>query len=195
MFHIQMNVRQHLTLRPRTDAGRTLLGLSRALSAVKDVDQAIQWELTLNAWWQRHGHLTKERTRDGYKSWFTHESLRKAWHVLAKITQNGTLFTFITYGNPRTTSPLEGGINNGIRHVLRAHRGMSENHMKRAAEWFLFLHDNTIEDAYKLIPAEKKEPMRPVVEDNDSDDITQLYGTELSAEEGLWSRSGWAGRS
>ena len=72
---------------------------------------------------------------------------------------------------------------------------MSENHMKRAAEWFLFLHDNTIEDAYKLIQAEKKEPMRPVVEDNDSDDITQLYGTELSAEEGLWSRSGWAGRS
>jgi transposase-like protein len=65
VFHIQMNVRQQLTLWPRAGAGRTLLGLSRALSAVKDVDQAVQWEPTLNARWQRHGHLTKERTRDG----------------------------------------------------------------------------------------------------------------------------------
>jgi hypothetical protein len=195
LFHIQMNVRRHLTLRPRTHAGRTLLGLSRTLSAVHDIDQAIQWELTLNAWWQRHGHLTKERTRDGHKSWFTHETLRKAWLVLANVTQNGTLFTFVTYGNARTTSPLEGGINNGIRHVLRAHRGMSETHMKRAAEWFLFLHDNTIEDAYKLIPAQKKEPIKATVESDEDEDFPQLYGTELTAEEGLWSRSGWAGRA
>lgn len=196
VFHIQMNVRQHLTLRPRTDAGRTLLGLSRGLSAVRTIDQAIQWELTLNAWWQRYGHLTKERTRDSYRSWFTHDRLRKAWQVLAKLTRNGTLFTFITHGNVRTTSPLEGGINNGIRHVLRSHRGMSENHMKRAAEWFLYLHDNSIEDAYRFIPEDTPAVTPELIDDdNDDDDSPKLYGTALTPEEGLWLRSGWGGRS
>ena len=75
-----------------------------------------------------------------------------AWQVLAKLTRNGTLFTFITHDNVRTESPLEDGINNGIRHVLRSHRGMSEAHMKRSSEWFFYLHDNRIEDAYRFIP-------------------------------------------
>jgi hypothetical protein len=85
-----MNIRRHLTLNPRTDAGRRLLGLSRELSTVRDQDAVIAWRLKLEAWWQAHGHLTKERS----------------------------------CGNARTTSPLEGGINNGIRTVLRNHRGM-----------------------------------------------------------------------
>jgi len=90
LFHVQMNIRRHLTLNPRTDAGRRLLGLSRELSTVRDQDAVIAWRLKLEAWWQAHGHLTKERS----------------------------------CGNARTTSPLEGGINNGIRTVLRNHRGM-----------------------------------------------------------------------
>ena len=36
LFHVQMNIRRHLTLNPRTDAGRRLLALSRELSAVHE---------------------------------------------------------------------------------------------------------------------------------------------------------------
>lgn len=148
-----MNIRRYLTVNPRTDAGRRLRTLSLELSRVRTADDAIAWRLKLEAWWQTHGHLTKERSTDGRSSWFTHDRLRKAWQLLAKLTRDRTLFTYIDHGNTRTTSPLEGGINNGIRHVLRSHRGMTEPNMKRAAEWFLTLHEIPLERAHDLIPA------------------------------------------
>ncbi|WP_374953454.1 transposase [Pseudoclavibacter sp. AY1H1] len=40
MFRVPMNVRRHLTLRPRTHGGRDLLELSRALSRVVDAGTA-----------------------------------------------------------------------------------------------------------------------------------------------------------
>lgn len=195
LFHVQMNIRRHLTMNPRTDAGRRLRALSLELSDVHEPDQVIAWRLKLEAWWQAYGHLTKERSYDGRKWWFTHDRLRKAWQLLSRLIRDGTLFTYVDYGNSRTTSPLEGGINNGIRHVLRAHRGMTEEHMKRAAEWFLTLHEIPHERAHELIA-----PAAPVDDpdaDADHDDTPEPspYGTGLSAEEGLWARSGWAGRT
>ena len=195
LFHIQLNVKQHLTLNPRTEAGIRLLKLSRELSKVRNEQDVIAWRLALEAWWQIYGHLTKERTFDKHRSWFTHDRLRKAWQVLHKVTKNGTLFTYVSYGNQRTTSALEGGINSQIRAVLRNHRGMSEDHMKRAAEWFLTMHETPLEDAYKLIPtaeATRRSRIKTIVEEPDG---PEEYGTGLAADEGLWLRSGWAGRN
>lgn len=195
LFHVQMNIRQHLTLNPRTDAGRRLLALSRALSSVRTVEDAIDWQVRLDVWWRAHGHLTKERTiRDG-RWWFTHERLRKAWLLLSRLTRDGVLFTWLDYGNPRTTSTLEGGINNGIRTVLRLHRGMTEDHMKRATEWFLTTREIPIHDAHRLIPATATPTPTANITPLHEPDTTPLYDTGLTADEGLWTRTGWAGRS
>jgi hypothetical protein len=196
MFHIQMNISRHLTFKPRTDAGRALLGLSKALSKVHTADDAIRWRIKLDQWWQTFGHLTKERTivRDG-KFWFTHDRLRKAWQLLSRVTRDGTLFTYIEYGNPRTTSPLEGGINAQIRARLRAHRGMTEPHMKRTAEWYLTLHELSIADALSHTNQQLTGAPHPEPTTADETDGPALYDTGLSAEEGLWNRSGWAGRA
>lgn len=194
VFHVQMNIRRHLTMNPRTDAGRRLKKLSLALSKVHTTEEVIAWRLKLEAWWQAHGHLTKERSTDGRSSWFTHDRLRKAWHLLSQLSQNGHLFTYVSYGNTRTTSPLEGGINNGIRHVLRHHRGMTEPHMKRAAEWFLTLHEIPIDRAHELIPATTPTTEPEPEQTTDEPTEANYYDTNASAEEGLWSRSGWAGR-
>jgi len=199
IFHVQMNVRRHLTMNPRSDAARRLRKLSLQLSKVLTPEDAIQWRLKLEAWWQAYGHLTKVRSSDGRASWFTHDRLRKAWLLLSKLSREGTLFTYVEHGNARTTSPLEGGINSGIRTVLRNHRGMTEPHMKRAAEWFLTVHEVPIERAYEMItnapdvtesPIDLPAKATPI----DVPEIS-LYDTTMSAEEGLWSRSGWAGRS
>lgn len=194
IFHVQMNIRRHLTFKPRTDAGRRLLGLSKQLSKVRTKDDVIAWRLKLEAWWQAYGHLTKERSTDGRATWFTHDRLRKAWQLLSRLSQDGTLFTYVIYENARTTSPLEGGINSSIRTVLRQHRGMTEEHMKRAAEWFLTLHEIPIERAHELIPA-RTPKLEPNIDDNDEPTEPDYYGTALSADEGLWQRSGWAGRA
>ncbi|MCU1407755.1 MAG: family transposase [Glaciihabitans sp.] len=199
IFHVQMNIRRHLTMNPRSDAARRLRKLSLQLTDVREPQDAIQWQLKLEAWWQAYGHLTKVRTYDGRKSWFTHDPLRKAWNLLFRLSRDGTLFTYVEHSNARTTSPLEGGINSGIRAVLRSHRGMPEAHAKRAAEWFLTLHEIPIDRAHELITAAPTESETPIdlparTQAVEAPEIS-LYDTSLSAEEGLWNRSGWAGRS
>lgn len=196
LFHIQMNIRQHLTMRPRTDAGRALLGLSKALTKVATADDAIAWRIQLDEWWRAFGHLTTERTTVHHgKFWFTHDRLRKAWLLLQKVTRDGVLFTYVEYGNPRTTSPLEGGINAQVRTVLRAHRGMTEAHMKRAAEWFLTLREIPLDAALSLANEATTTTSETAPAPDTEPDGPALFDTALSADEGLWTRSGWAGRT
>lgn len=194
LFHIQLRTTRHLTRTPRTDAGRALRRLVMTLSKIgeNDEDAAIAWQITLDEWWRTSGHLTKQKTRlrNGQLA-FTHDRLRKAWSLLNGVIRNKTLFTYITYGNPRTTSPLEGGINSQLREVLRRHRGLSEQHQKRAVEWFLVLHEMPLGEAIAL--AHPSTPEQATAETDEPDDVSP-YGTGLDATEGLWSRAGWAGR-
>jgi hypothetical protein len=195
VFHLQMRVSRHLTMNPRTDAGRALRGLVMKLSEVKDEDTAIAWQIQLDEWWRTFGHLTKERTmfRNGQFG-FTHDRLRKAWFLVHGVIRKNTLFTYVTYGNPRTTSPLEGGINSQIREVLRRHRGMSETHQKRAVEWFLVLHEQSLDEALRNALHAQAPTAEPDTTEIEEPAEPDLYDTALSAEEGLWSRTGWAGR-
>lgn len=188
-----MNISRHLTRNPRTDAGRALRALVMRLSEIHDKDAAIAWQLKLEKWWQAFGHLTRERTMFRNGQWgFTHDRLRKAWHLIRRVSRNDTLFTWITYGNPRTTSPLEGGINAQIRDLLRHHRGMSEDHRRRAVEWFLVLHELPLERAFSLAhPAPNPEPAA----EPDKPYGPALYDNGLDPGEGLWLRTGWAGRA
>lgn len=195
IFHIRLNLRRHLTLRPRTVAGQHLAHIGRALSDVTTIDDAIAWQKLLDVWWQAYGHLTTERTRYRDGTWgYTHDRLRKAWNLLHALTRKGTLFTYLEHGNARTTSPLEGGINNGIRTVLRNHRGMSEAHMKRAAEWFLTLEEIPLERVHELITVPPPPTQEKPLEEPEARQSRSLYDTGLDAGEGLWVRRGWAGR-
>lgn len=193
LFHLQMNVTRHLTRNPRTRAGRALRGLVMQLSTVWDEDEAIQWQIRLDEWWRTFGHLTRERTllRNG-RFGFTHDRLRKAWFLVRNVVRKDLLFTYVVYGNPRTTSPLEGGVNAQLRDLFKRHRGMSEEHRRRAAEWFLTLHELPLEKAVKLAtPVPKK--YRPTIPEET--DGPALYDTGLDPSEGLWERAGWAGRA
>ncbi|MBT2551889.1 transposase [Arthrobacter sp. ISL-5] len=59
LVHVQRNVRTYLTSRPRTDAGKALLRLGRALTRIKAPAEAAAWLAGLNDWHQQHGHLVK----------------------------------------------------------------------------------------------------------------------------------------
>lgn len=122
---------------------------------------------------------------------FTHDRLRKAWLLVRNVVRQDLIFTYVVYGNPRTTSPLEGGVNAQLRDLLKRHRGMSEEHRKRAAEWFLALHELSLDKALRTAaPEPQKSPPKP----REEPDGPALYGTGLDAGEGLWERAGWAGR-
>lgn len=62
IFHLQLNVTRELTRNPRLRAGRALRQIALNLTTIHDIDAAIAWRLALEAWWQRFGHLTRERT-------------------------------------------------------------------------------------------------------------------------------------
>lgn len=190
LFHLQMNITRHLTRNPRTDAGKALRRLVMDLGGIREEEAAIDWQLKLEQWWQTFGHLTRERTMFRNGQWgFTHDRLRKAWLLIRLVVRKNLLFTHIIYGNPRTTSALE-GLNAQIRDLLRRHRGMTEQHRRRAVEWFLVLHELPLEQALDLAHPATPAARQPPTEEPDG---PELYGTGLDATEGLWSRAGWIG--
>ena len=213
LVHVQRNVRTYLTGRPRTEAGKALLRLGRALTRITTAAEAAAWLAGLNDWHQSYGHLVKARTyrnggaivpgwvRANQAWWYTHDRLRKAYRLLERLSQAGTLFTYLrdefaTLQIASTTNRIEGGTNAQLRLLLRAHRGMSEEHRKRAIEWYLYLHSEHPLPPAKLIKAKHYRPAKTqAVTTVEQEPGPELYSTALSADEGLWHRKGWAGRT
>lgn len=207
IFHIWMNLKTHLTLRPRTPAGQSLLEIGKRLRRVTTIPEAVTWLQQLNDWHTVFGHLTRERSYakrrfkdgswdspSGKRWWYTHDRLRKAYNVLAELQRREHLFTYLTAGGPKTTSRLEGGINAVIKHALRLHRGMSVEHQKRATEWVLIQRAGLLHTAGSMPLTQKhtKQKRRPRF--TEPDPGPALYDTGLDPSEGLWLRSGWAGK-
>lgn len=114
---------------------------------------------------------------------------------MQRLAREGHLFTYLEVGCQKTTSRLEGGINSVIKEALRLHRGMSETHQQRTAEWILIdraelLHTAHTFAVHTLNSARRKK--RPRFTEPDPGPV--LYDTGLDSGEGLWLRHGWAGR-
>ena len=99
------------------------------------------------------------------------------------MVRKDLIFTHIIYGNPRTTSPLEGGINAQLRDLLKRHRGMSEEHRRRAAEWFLTLHELPLTTALNTATPT---PKKPAATRREEPDGPALYDTARNPEEGAY---------
>lgn len=211
VVHVQRNVRRELTTRPRSDAARTLRAISLALTRVKTREQATAWEVRLHEWHQVYAevinektHLKDARTRPAWARrnaswWWTHDRLRTAYRLLERLTKQDVLFTYLreefdAMSINATTNRIEGGANHPIKDLLRRHRGMTDDHRRRAVEWWCYLHSTKPAPPASLIRPEhyKPAPTKLVITDEPAPGD---YGTAASADEGLWARRGWAGRS
>lgn len=214
LVHVQRVVRRHLTSKPRTEAGKALWALARSLTRIASTSQAVEWMQALNSWHATHGHLTRERTyyktlgdraapswvRPGQRWWYTHERLRRAYRGLAKLVREDQLFVYLKpefrdLKISSTTNSIEGAINAQLRDLLRRHRGMGEHHQRRAIEWWLHAHAIAAPAAHELIPQHLNAAQTPLHTAADEPAGPTAYDTGLTAEEGLWTRKGWAGRS
>jgi hypothetical protein len=131
LVHVQRNIRTNTTLNPRSDAGKGMRKLSLDLTKIKTVDQAIDWQKGLEAWYRLYGHLIHLKTfantegaqrpiwaKPGRPWWWTHERLRKSWFLLNRLNKEKVLFTYLEpefaeLGISSTTNRLEGGVNSG----------------------------------------------------------------------------------
>lgn len=218
LVHVQRNVRTYLTSQPRTEAGKALWGLAKRLTKITTLDEATAWMVLLNDWHHLYGHLVRERTyrtqltvpglggvfpdwvRPGQRWWYTHERLRKAYRLLAKLVERGHLFTFLDPSNQglgiaSTTNQIEGGINAQLRDMLRRHRGMTPTHQRRAVEWWLHAHAIAAPQPATLIRERHYQPTQKKHQTAEDPIGPANYDTGLAAEEGLWLRRGWAGRT
>ena len=211
LVHVRRNVHRQTTQNPRTDAGKALFRLASALTGIESQEQATTWLTTLNGWKAEYGHLLNAKTRATDRGairpagtsaaatwWWTHARLRKGYGLLERLAKREHLFTFLEpelaqLGINRTTNKIEGGVNAPLKDLLRRHRGMPSSHQRRAADWWCYLHSPAPAPPSSLIRPKHWQPAEPVIVEQD--EIPGDYGTATTAEEGLWARKGWAGRS
>lgn len=215
-FHIFAAVRRHTTSRPRLPAGKEILDLTRQLMTVSDLDAAAEWMGAYVTWETRWAALLTERTyasstterpswaRPSQRWWYTHIRLRRVQGLYRQLVRDQALFpwlddAYLDHGQrtvDRTTSRLEGGPNNAIKHLLRHHRGLSNTHAPRAVDWLLNSLTEHPHDPWQLAKQHlDHQHATPASQPPDEPIGPERYGTGLTAEEGLWTRKGWAGRS
>lgn len=206
-FHIYRTVTRHLTMNPRLDAGKQLRALTAALMRVSTLEEATEWTRQYLAWEAEWDSFLKHRTYAGKHRerplgvgqcatwWFTHRELRKSRALFRGLIRRQELFSWLTFTPPRarTTSPLEGGPNKAVKDLLRVHRGLPPDHVRRAVEWLLNSLTEFPHDPWSLARPEHWNPPpkpRPVVEEP----LGPQPGNTFSWEDGNGIQKGWAGR-
>ena len=144
------------------------------MTEVESPDAAAAWLQQFHIWYQTHRDFLKHRSylsattaadrpktlRPGQTSWYTHKDTRSAYFALKRLVTNDHLFTWLTARThehellPPATSRLEGGHNQPIKELLRAHRGMSESHAAVAISWLLYMRTENAEQPWKLVTPE-----------------------------------------
>lgn len=203
---------KHLTLNSRTVPGQQLLTLTRALMKVSTKKEAANWTEQFIQWQSMHEVTLKERTyaKDNTASrparvkphqtwWYTHINLRRGEKLFQSLLTENQLFQWLDQAGesevlPRTTSPLEGGINAGIKDQLRLHRGLTPEHSLALVRWNLYQHAENPKDPWSFVQRRhwegkstpkptKEEPLGPV-----------LYDNKFSWDDGNGVQKGWGGR-
>ena len=212
LVHLQRNVRKYVTTRSRSNAGKALWQLALKLTRVRTVADAETWTGLFLAWEGQYLNLTKARTyrknativpdwvKPTQQWWYTHQRLRSGYFVLRKQIEAGTVFTYLDPVLVRlevssTTNDIEGGTNSQMRLVLLHHRGMIEQHQRRAIEWWLYMHSENPAVARVLTQPQTDATKSKQAQALEPEPEQTFYGTGLDEAEGLWIRKGWAGRS
>jgi hypothetical protein len=145
LFHVFQFVRSKLSLKPKTDAARELLTLSKQLFHIANPQMAIYWRIKLFEWGKRNNTLLNERTISQTsktptgrpKKWFTHRNLRAAYSHLINIANDEVAFTYLGNNIPNTNNHVEGGVNSRLSELRRSHRDISEENEMKLWGWYL----------------------------------------------------------
>jgi hypothetical protein len=218
LLHVHRNNIQDLTNRPQTKAGKALKALSKRLLKVASTEDAAKWMGLLaqvhseyNSWFNERTYARDdpaEAHRRGKTKptqwWYTHARDRRVYYRLERLSKQGTLFTFLTACPDQvlhSTTNVAESLNARIKALCYHHRGLSDSHLLAAVDWLLYfswtapktpkeIHttwDQAGQPHRQIIPKKAKKPTEKLGPAH--------YDTHATAEEGLWTRKGWAGRS
>ena len=188
VFHAFQQVKRCTTSRPKLQAGVELYGLARELMHLDDLQQARWWTERFMQWCEFWSDFLAERTVVDGRSEYTHERIRKARRGLVRLSNEGTLFTYldpeltVEGPLPRTNNRIEGGVNAQLREMLRCHRGMSLVRRIKAVYWWCYMHTECPKGAADLL--------REMPTDADIDLLYELYAANPRESEALQSQTG-----
>lgn len=132
-FHQMKIVTRYITTRPKTEAGRALLVLSRTLTKT---DEAT-FTTALSDWHAEYGTFIEEMTISTFsngktKSHHTHKGVYSAYHSLERNLPY--LFTYQKYPElniPNTTNSLDGSFS-ALKKKLSVHHGLRRDRRYKA---------------------------------------------------------------
>lgn len=121
-YHQKKIVNRYLTLRPKLEAGRELMAITKTLTTATEA----QFTDALNRWHEKWKTFLKERTInvETNKWYYTHKRLRSACRSLK--TNLPILFTYQKYpdlGIPNTNNSLEGTFT-ALKKLINNHNGL-----------------------------------------------------------------------
>src|SRR5699024_11600728 len=137
-------------------------------------EQAAAFQAEFASWASRWDSVLKQRTyanqrsverpshvNPGQKGWYTHLRLRRAHKLVAGLITANSLFTWLTQAQPdealpKTTNPLEGGVNTAAKELLRKHRGMTPEHAMTAVGWLMYVKTEHPADPWTLVTPDRK---------------------------------------
>lgn len=190
LVHVKRNIRVLTTSKPRLQSHKALWGLVKKLVKIRTLKESDLWvnllQKSYNQWKDWLNQKTFRRNvseenipswvRSNQQWWYTHQTARKAYNLLARQVKNGTLFTFLdplllektSVPIPSTTNALEGGINSQIKKLVSFHKGLSEDHMRRDIEWWCYFNSENPSNPKQFITAEcfKPKNKKIIIDDN-----------------------------
>ncbi len=158
LFHVWMNIRTKLTLRPETQAGVELLELGRRLKQIKSHEEKDRWLNDWNVWYKKYKDFISEHSinPETGEIWFTHKELRSAAWNLGKLILENHLFYYL---DDTDVSPvnnlLEGGINSRLKQLLHFHRSCSYSIKRKIIEFYLLKRSNYYKQVIHMLYSTK----------------------------------------
>lgn len=134
-FHQKQTVIQSISRRPKLEAGKELLAITKLL--VRSSKE--EFEEYLKHWHQKWDWFLKEKSEDfktGRKR-YTHDRLRRAYFSLKRNLPY--LFTYLEYPDlniPNTTNSCDGSFSHW-KNKVKIHRGLRKDRRKKMIDFLL----------------------------------------------------------
>ena len=136
--HIQRECRIWLTIKPKSEAGLSLLLITNRLSLITSHQKAQAWLKELHDWHDQHMYYINEKSvsQSTGRYWYKHKMVRRSFILIRNALPN--LFQYLFNARvPKSTNALESFFGHLKSHLL-LHRGLTKDHRKNFIKWYLF---------------------------------------------------------
>lgn len=138
LVHVKRQIKNYLSEHPKLELSRELLYLSKQITRIKTIEQANNWLLIVEQWYQENRDFIEEKVinEDTQRWWYKHKKLHQAWSHLTNALPH--LFCYLNDEDiPRTSNQLEGYFSH-LKEKLTLHHGLRLEKKKNFIKWYIY---------------------------------------------------------